>query len=65
MGRELGVRVKEHMYRNKDINLVTDVFWHGFDEHGEVKRDNWEVEIVAREKDEFRGKVFRSERDCK
>ena len=53
-GRELGVRVKEHMYRNKDINKVTDVFWHGFDEYGEIKRDNWEVEIIAREKDEFR-----------
>ena len=51
--RKLGVRCKEHMYANRDSTKVSNVYSHGIEQHGEVKIENWQVEVMARKKSEF------------
>jgi hypothetical protein len=56
-GRELGVRVKEHLRLNRDKERDTEVAKHGTEVHGRSEKEMWRVRVLIREKDELRRKI--------
>ena len=59
-GRMLGVRIKEHLRVSKKGEGYTEVSRHGLKDHGEVRKEDWDIQIIDRAETEFERKVKES-----